>query len=71
MNTQCESSERNIIIVDRSADSVQKKVFCTATGKVLLHSEECVKAIESKTNHDVKAVEYFLKEKFKKHKKLD
>ena len=30
-----------------------------------------VKAIEKKTNHDVKAVEYFLKEKFKKHKKLD
>jgi adenylosuccinate lyase len=30
-----------------------------------------VKAIEDKTNHDVKAVEYFLKEKFKKHKKLD
>ena len=30
-----------------------------------------VKSIENKTNHDVKAVEYFLKEKFKKHKKLD
>ena len=30
-----------------------------------------VKAIESKTNHDVKAIEYFLKEKFKKQKKLD
>ena len=30
-----------------------------------------VKAIEKKTNHDVKAVEYFLKQKFKKHKKLD
>ena len=30
-----------------------------------------VKVIESKTNHDVKAIEYFLKEKFKKHKKLD
>jgi adenylosuccinate lyase len=30
-----------------------------------------VKAIEKKTNHDVKAIEYFLKEKFKKHKKLD
>ena len=30
-----------------------------------------VKAIERKTNHDVKAVEYFLKEKFKKHKKLE
>ena len=30
-----------------------------------------VKAIESKTNHDVKAVEYFLKERFKKHRKLE
>lgn len=30
-----------------------------------------IKAIESKTNHDVKAIEYFLKEKFKKQKKLD
>ena len=30
-----------------------------------------IKAIESKTNHDVKAVEYFLKEKFKKSKKLN
>ena len=30
-----------------------------------------VKTIESKTNHDVKAVEYFLKEKFKKSKKLN
>ena len=30
-----------------------------------------IKTIESKTNHDVKAVEYFLKEKFKKSKKLD
>ena len=30
-----------------------------------------VKAIENKTNHDVKAIEYFLKEKFKKQKKLD
>ena len=29
-----------------------------------------IKTIESKTNHDVKAVEYFLKEKFKKSKKL-
>lgn len=29
-------------------DSVQRKVFCTATGKVILHSEECVKAIESR-----------------------
>ena len=30
-----------------------------------------IKTIESKTNHDVKAVEYFLKEKFKKSKKLN
>ena len=30
-----------------------------------------IKTIENKTNHDVKAVEYFLKEKFKKIKKLD
>ena len=30
-----------------------------------------IKAIENKTNHDVKAIEYFLKEKFKKQKKLD
>ena len=30
-----------------------------------------IKRIESKTNHDVKAVEYFLKEKFKKFKKLE
>ena len=30
-----------------------------------------IKAIESKTNHDVKAVEYFLKEKFRKSKKLN
>ena len=30
-----------------------------------------IKTIESKTNHDVKAVEYFLKEKFRKSKKLD
>ena len=30
-----------------------------------------IKTIEKQTNHDVKAVEYFLKEKFKKIKKLD
>jgi adenylosuccinate lyase len=30
-----------------------------------------IKTIESKTNHDVKAVEYFLKEKFKKFKNLE
>ena len=30
-----------------------------------------IKRIESKTNHDVKAVEYFLKEKFKKFKNLE
>ena len=30
-----------------------------------------IKTIENKTNHDVKAVEYFLKEKFKKFKNLD
>ncbi len=30
-----------------------------------------IKKIESKTNHDVKAVEYFLKERFKKSKQLD
>ena len=29
-------------------NDIQRKVFCTATGKVILHSEECVKAIESK-----------------------
>ena len=29
-----------------------------------------VKTIEKKTNHDVKAIEYFIREKFKKHKKL-
>ena len=30
-----------------------------------------IKTIENKTNHDVKAVEYFLKEKFKKFKNLE
>ena len=30
-----------------------------------------IKTIESKTNHDVKAIEYFLKEKFKKFKNLE
>ena len=30
-----------------------------------------IKLIESRTNHDVKAVEYFLKEKFKKFKNLE
>lgn len=29
-----------------------------------------IKSIENKTNHDVKAVEYFLKEKFKLNKNL-
>ena len=29
-----------------------------------------VKTIEKKTNHDVKAIEYFIREKFKKHNKL-
>ena len=29
-----------------------------------------IKTIESKTNHDVKAVEYFIKERFAKHKTL-
>ena len=36
-----------------------------------LKDAQRIKTIESKTNHDVKAVEYFLKEKFKKSKKLD
>ena len=36
-----------------------------------LKDAQRIKKIESKTNHDVKAVEYFLKEKFKKSKKLD
>ena len=30
-----------------------------------------IKEIESKTNHEVKAVEYYLKEKFKKNKNLN
>ena len=33
-----------------------------------LKDAQRIKTIESKTNHDVKAVEYFLKEKFKKSK---
>ena len=36
-----------------------------------LKDAQRIKKIESKTNHDVKAVEYFLKERFKKSKKLD
>ncbi len=36
-----------------------------------LKDAKIIKTIESKTNHDVKAVEYFLKEKFKKSKKLN
>ena len=36
-----------------------------------LKDAQRIKTIESKTNHDVKAVEYFLKERFKKSKKLD
>ncbi len=36
-----------------------------------LKDAQRIKKIESKTNHDVKAVEYFLKEKFKKSKKLN
>ena len=36
-----------------------------------LKDAQRIKTFESKTNHDVKAVEYFLKEKFKKSKKLD
>ena len=36
-----------------------------------LKDAKIIKRIESKTNHDVKAVEYFLKEKFKKSKKLN
>ena len=36
-----------------------------------LKDAQRIKTIESKTNHDVKAVEYFLKEKFKKSKKLN
>ena len=39
--------------------------------KFSLKDAQRIKTIESKTNHDVKAVEYFLKEKFKKSKKLD
>ena len=36
-----------------------------------LKDAQRIKTIESKTNHDVKAVEYFLKERFKKSKKLN
>lgn len=36
-----------------------------------LKDAQRIKTIESKTNHDVKAVEYFLKEKFKKSKQLN
>ena len=39
--------------------------------KFSLKDAQRIKTIESKTNHDVKAVEYFLKEKFKKSKKLN
>ena len=36
-----------------------------------LNDAKRIKTIESRTNHDVKAVEYFLKEKFKMIKKLE
>ena len=35
------------------------------------HDAECVKAIERTTNHDVKAVEYFLKERVANHPELE
>ena len=52
-------------------NDVDKKVFTSLRNiykKFSVSDAEAVKAIEKTTNHDVKAVEYFIKEKFKKLK---
>lgn len=46
------------------------ETLSTLANKVSLDDARRVKAIESVTRHDLKAVEYFLKEKFAPHKEL-
>ena len=47
-----------------------QRVLKTLGDAFSLHDAERIKAIEAKTNHDVKAVEYFIKEKIGDHAEL-
>jgi len=47
-----------------------RQFLTTLAGEFSLHDAERIKAIEATTNHDVKAVEYFIKEKIGDHAQL-
>jgi len=59
---QCLADESDIVELDPPS-SVMKDVLNTIVDDFSLDDAERVKAIEATTNHDVKAVEYFIREK--------
>ena len=63
------AEEAAIVEVGPFATST-RQLLTTLAGDFSLHDAERIKAIEATTNHDVKAVEYFIKEKIGDHVEL-
>jgi len=63
------AEEAAIVEVGPFATST-RQFLTTLAGEFSLHDAERIKAIEATTNHDVKAVEYFIKEKIGDHADL-
>ena len=61
-------SGEDILTINRVAE--QKNFIEDLFKNFSLKDAERVKEIEKATNHDVKAIEYFLKERFDKNKEL-
>ncbi len=63
------SDEQKIAEVPRFSDEARRALRALATG-FSLEDAQRIKAIEATTNHDVKAVEYFVKEKLRGNAEL-